>query len=325
MGKKILVPIDFSDVSGEVVRLADEWAQRTQATLHCLRVISHALRNVEGESSASFAEEFDSYLQGLNLVSPYQVNVQFGIPYEEILDLVKTIDPELIIMAAHSHTVLDRFFLGSNTDYVVHHCHCPVYVHKQHTEAFSNNIIVPLDYTEVNKPMVKLADAWAQRTGAELYFIHTLPVPERSEGSYTMKTGKSAPRVHDLHNDYGLFVGVQNMLDVKRLEGGAERPHREIYDLSIEEALYRKEADELRVAQRTLEEYVAALDVRSTHQMVCQTGKPYRSIENLQKKTRAGLVMMAAHSHTLLNRLFVGSNTDYLLHHLKCPMYVYKE
>ena len=87
MGKKILVPIDFSDVSGEVVRLADEWAQRTQATLHCLRVISHALRNVEGESSASFAEEFDSYLQGLNLVSPYQVNVQFG---EACLSLLRS-------------------------------------------------------------------------------------------------------------------------------------------------------------------------------------------------------------------------------------------
>ena len=79
------------------------------------------------------------------------------------------------------------------------------------------------------------------------------------------------------------------------------------------------------LAQRTLEEYVAALDVKSEHHMVFQTGKPYLAIEALQQKTQAGLVMMAAHSHTLLNRLFVGSNTDYLLHHLNCSIYVYKE
>ena len=58
MEKNILVPLDFSKVSEEVVRLADEWAQRNHATLHCLRVINHTLREVEGENRASFLEEF---------------------------------------------------------------------------------------------------------------------------------------------------------------------------------------------------------------------------------------------------------------------------
>ena len=104
------------------------------------------------------------------------------------MNLVEILDPDLIIMAAHSHTVLDRYFLGSNTDYVVHHCHCPVYVHKQHTGTFSNKIIVPLDYTEVNKPVVKYADDWAQRTGAELYFIHVEPELEYAKSAYATGT-----------------------------------------------------------------------------------------------------------------------------------------
>ena len=314
MGKNILVPIDFSKVSEEVVRLADEWAQRNHATLHCLRVINHTLREVEGESRASFLEEFETYLQELNILSPYQSYLEFDLSYRGIISLADTIDADLILMAAHSHTLLGRLFLGSNTDYVVHHCHCPVYVHKQHPEAFSNKIIVPLDYTEVNKPVVKYADTWAQRTGAELYFIHVEPELEYVKSAYATGT-RAYPQAYA--RSMMEYAGGAVAMDI-RTSLGAD-------DLSIEESLQRKKEEELMVAQRTLEEYVAALDVKSKHQMIFQTGKPYLAMRDLQQKTLAGLVMMAAHSHTLLNRLFVGSNTDYLLHHLNCPMYVYKE
>ena len=38
MEKKILVPLDYSEVSNEVVMIADEWAKRNNASLHFLRV-----------------------------------------------------------------------------------------------------------------------------------------------------------------------------------------------------------------------------------------------------------------------------------------------
>ena len=44
----------------------------------------------------------------------------------------------------------------------------------------------------------------------------------------------------------------------------------------------------------------------------------------LQERLNAGLIMMAAHSHTLMSRLIMGSNTDYLVHHAACPMYIYR-
>ena len=34
--------------------------------------------------------------------------------------------------------------------------------------------------------------------------------------------------------------------------------------------------------------------------------------------------MLAGHDHTVAGRIFLGSNTDYLLHHVDVPMYVFK-
>ncbi|MDP6179228.1 MAG: universal stress protein, partial [Desulfatiglandales bacterium] len=89
----------------------------------------------------------------------------------------------------------------------------------------------------------------------------------------------------------------------------------------------RQRAKESRIADlhRTFENYIASCEVKSEYRPVFEFGKPYLKIQELQQETNAGLIMMAAHSHTLLNRLFVGSNTDYLLNHAPCPMYVYKE
>ena len=42
-------------------------------------------------------------------------------------------------------------------------------------EKMERNILVPIDFSEINKPMVQIADEWAQRTGARLFFLHVVP------------------------------------------------------------------------------------------------------------------------------------------------------
>ncbi|MBF0280181.1 MAG: universal stress protein [SAR324 cluster bacterium] len=289
MEKRILVPIDYSQVCEEVVTLADEWAQRSNADLHFLRVDADYMEN--GDVDRDFFEKrFQQFLQNFNVTTPYQTSLRFGTSYVEIMEAVKELEPDLVIMAAHSHTLLGRIFLGSNTDYVLHHCDCPVFVHKQNPMGFANKIIVPVDYSEVNKAVIRIADDWAQRTDSELYFIHTEPVPEYGEGQYAMESG---------------FYQEGDEISV------AEEDEREMTDACNE-------------LKQKFENYVLSLQVKSLYQFFFEFGKPYLKIKDLQTETGAGLIMMAAHSHTLLNRLFVGSNTDYLLHHLNCPMYIYK-
>ena len=49
-----------------------------------------------------------------------------------------------------------------------------------------------------------------------------------------------------------------------------------------------------------------------------------RLLEYLQG-TRAMMIMIAGHDHSVAGRIFLGSNTDYLLHHVDIPIYVHKE
>lgn len=290
MEKRILVPIDYSDVSEEVVVIADKWAQRSNAALHFLRVDMDYMQNGDIDQNV-FRQQFKTYLEKFPITSRYQIHLSLGTPYLEILELAQELHPDLIIMAAHSHTTMGRLFLGSNTDYVLHHCNCSVYVHKQHATEFTNKIIVPIDYSDINKPVIEYADAWAQNIGAELFLIHVSPEPK--------------------------YRGGEGYMGMGSVQAG--------YDLSINEIYVRDMESKYLEAQRKFEDYVAVLDIQSPYEKVLETGTPYVKIKELQEKLRAGLIVMASHSHSLLNRLFVGSNTDYLMHHLTCPMFIYKE
>ena len=53
-------------------------------------------------------------------------------------------------------------------------------------------------------------------------------------------------------------------------------------------------------------------------------GKPYVKILELCEGLMASTLIMASHSNIMAGRLIMGSNTDYLLHHAHCSMYILK-
>lgn len=286
MEKNILVPLDYSEINEEVVPIADKWAQRIQATLHFLHVSPPPM---SGENDENHKLRFNNYLTGFDLKSPFEIHHRHGKSNFEIVDVNNDIKPDLIIMGAHSHTMLGRLFLGSNTDYVLHHTNCPVYVHKKAED--NNKIIVPLDYTDASRTLVHIADDWARQTNHELYFLHVDEYPEYGGTNYAMETG------FYMDGD-DIAVAVEDMY---------EKSH------------------ETSKLMTFLKEFIEDLNVTATHQIILKYGKPYHKIMELHKELDAGLIMMAAHSHTLAGRFFIGSNTDYVLHHTDCPMYVHKE
>ena len=139
MEKNIIVPIDFSDISKDVALYADQWAQRTKGKLHFLYVsqmpeMSYYPAHFEQADKFDETEQIarlDAFLTPLDLKADREICHEYGTPYYKILDLVEREKADLVIMAAHSHTMLGRLFMGSNTDYVVHHIHCPLYVFKK--------------------------------------------------------------------------------------------------------------------------------------------------------------------------------------------------
>ena len=287
MEKKIVVPIDYSEVSKEIALFADEWAERTSGELYFLHVsplpeysyYPGYIEHLDYSKENHALPQLKNYLEDLELNSSFQTFHEYGSPYLKIVELVESVNADLVIMAAHSHTLLGRLFMGSNTDYVVHHVHCPLYISKKTSASNNKIILVPLDFSESNRPVVEQANEWAERTESELHFIHVM-----------------------MQVDY-TYYGAEASWGLGKAE----------LELNEEEGL------------ELMEKFLALIKITVPEKRVVLFGSSsYLRILDYQIEVQAGILMLAGHDHSIAGRFFLGSNTDYLLHHLDIPMYIYK-
>ena len=137
-GKKILVPLDFSDESCQAVDTALEIAT-TAADVHAVHVAPdlavsspevvwevHTDEVRRENIEKAFRNEFaaDKYRE-LSLF------VAFGDPGHGIVDYAEQIATDLIVMPSHGRMGLRRLLIGSVTERVMRLAHCPVLVLRQ--------------------------------------------------------------------------------------------------------------------------------------------------------------------------------------------------
>lgn len=138
--KKIVVPIDFSDISEAALPWAAFLAAQFGAELILLHVvekfpIDYLLgRELTNHTVEPFMKQAEADLAGMaeSLSKSARVNVSVvarnGRPYEEICHAAKTLEAGMIVLTTHGHTGLKHVWLGSTAERVVRHAHCPVLV-----------------------------------------------------------------------------------------------------------------------------------------------------------------------------------------------------
>ena len=139
--KTILVPVDFSEPSGEAVRRALELADLTKAKVQLLHVVDTRYAQL-GYGLAVYGSEED--LTRLMKIASERLDklrkdlgksaadlpdkVVAGVPYQEILEEVQRAAPDLVVMGTHGRTGMDRVIVGSQCELVVRQCPVPVLV-----------------------------------------------------------------------------------------------------------------------------------------------------------------------------------------------------
>ena len=137
--RKILVPTDFSEDSDLAVRMALSIAVTYQARIFLLHVISkqsladycldqsivdRVLNESIVFSNEKLQEVIDKNQQSGNIkVIP---DVRKGQPHEEILKEASERKIDLIVIASHGKTGLQKYFIGSVTEKVMKEAKCPV-------------------------------------------------------------------------------------------------------------------------------------------------------------------------------------------------------
>lgn len=136
---RIVVPTDFSDASDHALETALKLAERIGAVVELLVVVpkSEPLfpRNPDNRKAAARIdhEEVEGAQAALDTLAQRderisRTHVGHGTPYKAILEYAEERGAEFIVMGTTGHNLAGRVLIGSTTERVLRHGHCPVLV-----------------------------------------------------------------------------------------------------------------------------------------------------------------------------------------------------
>ena len=148
--KKILFATDFSEGSRNALPYAVDIAMRHGAKIYAVHVIfdvtkaagwyvPHAsAEEVYADLEKSARKELEkTFSEDMRKFKDYENVLLRGTPYEEITKFAEANKIDLIVIATHGRTGIDRLLFGSTAEQVVRYAPCPVLSVRlpQHTSA----------------------------------------------------------------------------------------------------------------------------------------------------------------------------------------------
>lgn len=130
--KKILVPIDLSEASQNVVSMATNLARANESTLiFCyvaLPLLPEEAMHSKADMDALILQQHATFKQirPTDLAVNYEHLFLRGNPAPEIVKAADEQNADLIVLSTHGRTGLSRWLMGSVAEYVVRNAACPV-------------------------------------------------------------------------------------------------------------------------------------------------------------------------------------------------------
>ena len=287
----ILCPIDFSDPSHQSLGLAEQLARDLQAELTVLHVIDsrlpslgnlYPLQDAFRELRRRAELEMAGWKESAKLPRA-QWEVVEGIPHRVIVDRSKQGDVDLLIMARHGYSGLERLLLGSVTEKVLHQIEIPILVvgpsgenggYEPFVKKAFRTILVAVDLGPDSAPSIDYASVIARQYGSNLLAVHVMsPLADVLGGPMW----PAAPELMRLSQD----------VKTKRLEE-LQKLSRASAGLKIEPLLWE--------------------------------GDPAGSILQVAAEREADLLVMGAQGHARTKLGWLGSTSHKVIRGAPCPV-----
>jgi nucleotide-binding universal stress UspA family protein len=191
---KILLATDGSREADLAATTAADLAKGTDSELHVVHVgpFMPMLFSTMEEEPARMAREarktLDDAVGRLEAASDEvaRAHLKVGGASEEIVALAEELGAGLIVMGNRGRGGIRRALMGSVSDSVVRHAHCPVMVVREDPIVFPAKILVASDGSKEAELASSSATDLAKRTGSELHVVfvgHMPPVFYESPGA----------------------------------------------------------------------------------------------------------------------------------------------
>lgn len=225
--KTILIPTDFSAYATSAINTGVSLAKKSNSEIILLHVFpapmdwnrvpiekqqehpEHEARMVESELKM---EKFlkDNMLKGIKVTGL----VRPGIVQEQIIEVAKRYNCELIIMGAHGLGESHRYFIGSHAQKVLRTSPCPVLsVKKEFQPASIKKVVFAANFEEsLTQPFSKVI-SFLRVTGAKLTLLY---INTPSNFKDTPSVAKAMEKLMNAYPDVKMKAEVYNAFDVEK-------------------------------------------------------------------------------------------------------------
>ena len=195
---KILLASDGSAEAGRAARMATAVSEMLDSELHVVHVgfvpamyhpemrgYTSRMEAVEQETRQALDEEVRQIgASGGRVSGSY---LRMGRPDTEIVELAEELGAGLVVVGSRGFGLIRRAVMGSVSNSVVRHAHCPVMVVRGETrdgEAMVGPIVLAVDGSEEATLAAQAATEFSEGTGSDVHLIYVLPTPERMYGPH---------------------------------------------------------------------------------------------------------------------------------------------
>lgn len=197
--ERILVPIDFSPPSLKAIPYAlavSRWFGADVRLLHVVDTTQYPPPTLLTLPLVPQAELNRRLMKQLHAAAGmydtrggviHVLKLREGRAFEEICEVARRLNADLIVIATHGYTGYRHIFLGSTAERVVQHSRCPVLVvrpHARHWDGATDprtrkgfklaKILVPIDFSDCSKAAFTYASGLARDFNAELRLVYVI-------------------------------------------------------------------------------------------------------------------------------------------------------
>lgn len=195
MFKKILVPLDKSALAESVLPHVITVAQTVQSSI-LLLVVSETIGSSSRSLSVDPLEwqikrvEDDAYIQRIgtelkNTGLETEAQLMEGNPAENIVELCRISDVDLVILSSHGRSGLTGWNVSSVVHKVIQRVHTSVMIVRAYRPGPSKiepiqyeRLLVPLDGSRRAESIIPIARSLAEKKQSELQLVHIIEKPE---------------------------------------------------------------------------------------------------------------------------------------------------
>jgi nucleotide-binding universal stress UspA family protein len=299
--RNVLVPVDFSAPSLEAIAVALPLLKQFGAQLHLVHVFPSDYPLVAMAAMPLIIPELETgrtvRRQLKDLAKQYQIELGRGNihaikgqPFQEICELARKIDIDLIVLSTHGYTGLKHLALGSTAERVVRYSPCPVMVVRGDAGARKaggngkaprevlrfRKIIVPIDFSDCSLKGLAYAKALARQFRSTLVLLHSVQL-----NYFVTSDG---------------YVRYDFPLLMQQAEKAARSQMRNLVTKTDWQGI----------------KIETALEVGHPGQQICDRARD----------RHADLIVTSTHGLTGLKHIFIGSTAEYVVRHARCPVLV---